>query len=133
MTDTVPIRPILVHELEESLNLGPMIDAEGRRMLNEEEVARFDGLSVQIQADEHPPPHFHVRGGGANVSFALDTGRRLPGIKGLERYDRNVLRWWRDHKCELILTWNRLRPADCPVGTVPVPNECQQPAEDDDA
>jgi hypothetical protein len=121
MQVTVPIDPALARELEESLNIGPMLNTSGARMLNEEQVARFDGLSVQIQADEHPPPHFHVRGGGANVGFAIDDGRRLKGAKGLERYDRNIEKWWRDNKDELILTWNRLRPADCPVGIVPVP------------
>jgi hypothetical protein len=110
-----------------------MLNTSGARMLNEEQVARFDGLSVQIQADEHPPPHFHVRGGGANVGFAIDDGRRLKGAKGLERYDRNIEKWWRDNKCELILTWNRLRPADCPVGIVPVPPECQPPKKVADA
>lgn len=125
MPTTIAIDPILVRELEDSLDAGPMLDASGRRMLNEEQIARFAGLSVQIQADEHPPPHFHVRGGGENVSYALDTGYRLPGIKGLERFDRNIEKWWRDNRCELILAWNRLRPADCPVGTVPVPPECE--------
>ncbi|HEX4694460.1 DUF4160 domain-containing protein [Sphingomonas sp.] len=133
MPVTVAVNPSLVRELEDSLNMGPMLNADGLRMLNEEQVARFEGLSVQIQADEHPPPHFHVRGRGESVSFAIDTGLRLPGVKGLERYDRNVEKWWRDNRCELILTWNRLRPADCPVGTVPVPPECQQPQEEADA
>ena len=125
MSITVPIDPALVRELENSLNMGPMLNVDGVRMLNEEEVTRFDGLSIQIQANEHPPPHFHVRAGGANVSFAINDGRRLKGAKGLERYDRNIEKWWRDNRCVLILTWNRLRPADCPVGTVPVPPECQ--------
>jgi hypothetical protein len=133
MPVTVPIDPALVRELDESLNMGPMLNTGGLRMLNEEQVARFEGLSIQIQADEHAPPHFHVRGGGANVSFAIDDGRRLKGAKGLERYDRNIEKWWRDNRCELILTWNRLRPADCPVGTVPVPPECQPPKKDADA
>lgn len=133
MPVTLQIDPALVRELEDSLNLGPMIDLAGRRMLNEEQVARFDGLSIQIQADEHPPPHFHVRGGGANVSFAINDCRRLKGAKGLERYERNIEKWWRDNRCVLILTWNKLRPADCPVGTVPVPPECQPPNEDADA
>ncbi|PSJ36281.1 DUF4160 domain-containing protein [Allosphingosinicella deserti] len=93
-------------------------------MLTEEQFARFSGLSIQIYSDEHPPPHFHVRHAGANVSYALDTGCRLPEMKGLEKFDCNISRWWEDHKCELILMWNRLRPSDCPVGPVHVPKEC---------
>lgn len=124
MPHTVDIDPAMVRELEENLDDGPMLSADGMRLLNEEELARFSGLSVQIYAGEHPPPHFHVRHGGENVSFAMDTGRRLPGSKGLARYDHNIAKWWRDHRCELILAWNRLRPADCSVGPVPVPAEC---------
>ena len=124
MTCTIPVPAALAAELEDSLNDGPMMDDLGRRLLNEEQLARFSGLSIQIYADEHPPPHFHVRHAGANVSFALDTGRRLPGMKGLETFDRNISKWWQDHRCELILTWNRLRPSDCPVGPVPVPADC---------
>lgn len=125
MLATVAVDVGLVRELEDSLNAGPMLDASGRRMLNEEEVGRFTGLSIQIQSKEHPPPHFHVRGGGANVSYSLDTGRRLEGMNGLERYDRNIEKWWLDNRCTLILAWNRLRPADCPVGMMPVPPECE--------
>jgi len=124
MPHTVYIDPAMVREVEESLDDGPMLSADGIRLLNEEELARFSGLSVQIYAGEHRPSHFHVRHGGENVSFALDTGRRLPGYEGLARYDHNIAKWWRDHRCELILSWNRLRPADCSVGPVPVPAEC---------
>lgn len=126
MSYTIPVAAALAAELEDSLNAGPMIDDLGRRMLNEEELARFNGVSVQIYADEHPPPHFHVRHAGANVSFAIDSGRRLPGMKGLDGFDRNVAKWWRDHRCDLILAWNRLRPSDCLVGPVAVPPECAQ-------
>lgn len=93
-------------------------------MLNEEQVGRLGKMSVQIQSDEHPPPHFHVRYAGQNASFSLTNGERLPGIKGLEEFDRNIKVWWTTHRCELIEAWNRLRPADCPVGAVPVPPEC---------
>lgn len=102
-----------------------MLGANGRRTLNEKQIARFDGFSFQIQAKEHPPPHFHVRCGGADVAYALDTGLRLPGMRDLEDYDHNVMKWWRDNRCKLILAWNQLRPANCPVGTVLVPLECQ--------
>ncbi len=124
MTKHIPVSNDLVEKLENSLNFGPMLDDLGRRMLIEEEVGRFSGISVQIHADEHPPPHFHVRHAGGNVPFALTTGIRLKGSKGLEGYDRNVAKWWRDNKCELIECWNRLRPSDCPVGPVTMPPEC---------
>lgn len=114
----------LVTELAASFDLGPMLTDSGMRSLNEEQIARFSGLSIQIYADEHPPPHFHVRAAGEEAAYALDTGHRLEGMRGLERFDRNIRKWWRDNRCELILFWNGSRPADCPVGPVAVPPEC---------
>lgn len=114
----------LVNDLADCLAAGPMIDDRGSRTLNEEEVSRIGKMSVQIQSDEHPPPHFHIMFAGENASFAIADGKRLPGIRGLEKYDRNIRKWWKANRCELILAWNRLRPTDCPVGTIAVPSEC---------
>lgn len=114
----------LVDELLESFVQGPMFDDSGRRMLNEEQVVRINNMSLVIFADEHPPPHFHVKFAGENASFNLADGRRLPGVKGLEKYDLNILKWWKQHRCLLISTWNTTRPADCQVGPMPVPPEC---------
>src|SRR5206468_266875 len=117
----------LAEELEESLRQGPILTDDGMRMLNEEEIGRINKMSVQIQSKEHPPPHFHVRYGGENASFGLSDGRRLPGVQGLENFDRNIRHWWKEHKCELMRAWNRLRPADCPVGAIALPPECLKP------
>lgn len=124
MPHIVLVASSLVRELERSFDEGPIVDAAGSRMINEEQIGRFAGLSVLIYAGEHPPPHFHVKHNQENVPFALDSGRRLSGAKGLDRYDRNIAKWWRDNRCELISSWNRLRPSDCPVGPVAVPPEC---------
>jgi hypothetical protein len=121
----VPIPQEMADELEESLYQGPMLDEHGMRMLNEELVDRLNKLSIAIFADEHPPPHFHVKFAGENASFSIADGVRLPGIRGLEKYDHNIRKWWTEHYCKLIEIWNRTRPADCRVGPVPVPSECQ--------
>ena len=125
MKFTVSIPEALVDELLESFNQGPMMTDSGLRMLNEEQVVRINNMSLMIFADEHPPPHFHVKFAGENASFSLADGKRLPGVKGLEKYDRNVLKWWAQHRCDLVRTWNSTRPTDCQVGPVPVPPECQ--------
>ncbi len=125
MVYTIAVEARLARELEESLTAGPIIGAAGLRLLNEQQIGRFRGLSVQIYASEHPPPHFHVKCGHESVPFALDTGQRLVGSAGLDRYDRNIANWWRENRCQLILSWNRLRPADCVVGPVTVPPECE--------
>lgn len=84
-------------------------------------VARVSGLSVKIWADEHPPPHFHVSYQGQDASFSILDCRRLPGVKGLERYESTIRHWWGKNTRRLITVWNETRPTDCPVGPIAVP------------
>jgi len=129
MAISVPVPESLADELQESFWQGPILDDQGRRLLAEEEVDRITKkMVVTINADEHPPPHFHVTYSGENASFHLSDGRRLPGIKGLERFDKNIRKWWKDNRCKLIAVWNDTRPTDCQVGPMPVPPECQEEA-----
>jgi Domain of unknown function (DUF4160) len=84
-------------------------------------VARVDGLSVKIWADEHPPPHFHVSYQGQDASFSILDCSRLPPARGLERYERRIRNWWERNVDLLIEKWNALRPSDCPVGIIVLP------------
>jgi hypothetical protein len=127
----VAVPQALIDELSESFRQGPMVTSTGMRMLTEETVAKLDGMTIVIQADEHPPPHFHVRFAGGNASFSIADGVRLPKVKGLEKYDHNIRKWWANNRCTLIDTWNRTRPDKCPVGPMAVPPECE-PDDDDD-
>jgi hypothetical protein len=122
--DEVPIPKNLIDELKESFSQGPMLNERGMRMLNEDLVARVNNMSIVIQANEHPPPHFHVRSGGENASFSIEDGCRLKDVKGLEKYDHNIRHWWANNYCTLIEVWNRTRPYGCQVGPVTVPKEC---------
>jgi hypothetical protein len=81
-------------------------------------VARVNGLSVKIWADEHPPPHFHVSYQDQDASFSILNCARLPGVNGLERYDRIIGEWWRENQKLLIEKWNASRPTNCPVGPI---------------
>lgn len=81
-------------------------------------VARVSGLTIVIWADEHPPPHFHVRYQGQDASFSILDCERLPGVRGLERYEGEIRKWWEFHKYDLIQKWNESRPSDCPVGPI---------------
>jgi hypothetical protein len=89
-------------------------------ILAEWTVARVNGLSIEIRAKEHPPPHFHVTFQGEDASFSIDTCHRLRGVKGLERYESVIHGWWESHKGLLIKKWNEFRPLDCPVGPIQV-------------
>lgn len=114
----------LVEELEESFHQGPMLNERGLRNLNEEQVDRLNKLAIKIWPDEHPPPHFHVQYAGEDASFSIADGKRLPDIKGLEKFDHNIKRWWKSNICKLIDVWNATRPTDCQVGPIPVPPQC---------
>ncbi|WP_162241336.1 DUF4160 domain-containing protein [Methylobacterium sp. Leaf113] len=81
-------------------------------------VARIDGLSVKMWADEHPPPHFHVDFQGNSASFSIVTGDRLAGVRGLEKYDKQIRSWWQLNRPALIEIWNTTRPTNCPVGPI---------------
>jgi hypothetical protein len=83
-------------------------------------VARVNGLSIKILADEHPPPHFHVTYQGRDASFSIEDGRRLPNVGGLERFERTITKWWAENRALLITEWNTSRPSDCPVGPIVV-------------
>jgi hypothetical protein len=104
--------------LFESLNLGPIVNEAGHRLLTEARVDRFNGFSIDIFADEHPPPHFRVSYAGETANFRITDGERLNG--GLDRYLRNIRKWYKENRELLIQSWNRLRPSDCTVGEVRV-------------
>ncbi|WP_244666083.1 DUF4160 domain-containing protein [Rhizobium ruizarguesonis] len=82
-------------------------------------VSLIDGkLRVEVRANEHPPPHFHVTYDGQDASFSIVTGERLAKVRGLERYEKTIRLWWSKHKCEIVQKWNECRPANCPVGAI---------------
>ena len=118
MSVEISIDEELTEELRQSFCNGPIIDDNGQHLLLEEEVGRFKGLVASIFADEHPPPHFAVRYQGQTASFSIEDGERLPGNRGLEKFDKNIRKWWRDNKDALIERWNANRPSDCPVGPI---------------
>lgn len=80
-------------------------------------VAKVNGLKIEVFAREHPPPHFHISGGGIDATFSLTTCELLQGkISGREAA---LVKWWYDRsRSNLISAWNQSRPTDCPVGPV---------------
>lgn len=104
-------------QLRDSFRMGPIIEHDGRelRLLEEEFVARLDGLKIEIFSKEHPPPHFRVIYNGESNNFSIKDCCPLNGI-GFGKFFKNFKKWHADNKQELINTWNRTRPSDCPVG-----------------
>jgi hypothetical protein len=85
----------------------------GRRHL----VARVCGLQIEIHSREHPPPHFHVAGGGINASFSIADGSLVAGELS-EKQRRVVMAWYKEGRSQLVSTWNATRPSSCPVGPI---------------
>jgi len=104
----------ITSSLLHSLNQGPIVNERGQRLLTEAQVARFDGLRVDIFANEHPPPHFRISCAGVTANYRISDGTKLNGA--LDKYERNVRAWYSQHRDLLIQCWNDRRPSDCPVG-----------------
>lgn len=77
-------------------------------------------LRVEVRADEHPPPHFHVKYNGQDASFSILTGERLPKNLGLEKYEKTIAVWWKRNQRKIAIKWNECRPADCQVGPIAI-------------
>lgn len=80
-------------------------------------VDRVRGLQIHIYAKEHPPPHFHVKGGHVDAVFSLVDGSLIRGqIDGREQA---LIHWWYHRsRPRLVATWNETRPSDCNVGPI---------------
>lgn len=80
-------------------------------------VARFEGLKVEIYSREHPPPHFHVKGGDVDVSFSIDNCELIEGK--LDGRRTALIQFWHSRcKDKLIDFWNATRPDGCSVGVI---------------
>ncbi|MGO8930357.1 MAG: DUF4160 domain-containing protein [Limisphaerales bacterium] len=116
---------VAVDELHTSFAQGPIIDDQGRRRIDEVQVARLGALSIQILSDEHPPPHFRVSYQGETANYRISDGGQMNG--GLTRFYRNIRRWHSQNKQLLINTWNARRPTNCPVGIYREPGQADPP------
>jgi hypothetical protein len=82
-----------------------------------QKVGMLKGLSLEIYAREHPPPHFHVRGADIDASFSILDCSLLAG--DIRSKDYELVRWWHARaKSRLVAIWNDTRPWDCPVGPI---------------
>lgn len=116
------VRVRLDDDLERELGL--LLDRTGPSgLITKHLVAFIDGnIRVEVRADEHPPPHFHVSYNGDDASFSIVTGERLPNVRGLERQEKMIQIWWSKNHRKIALKWNDCRPTDCQVGPVDIPD-----------
>jgi hypothetical protein len=80
-------------------------------------VDRHKGLQIHVYANEHAPPHFHVKGADVDASFTILDCTFLQG--NIDGREQNLVKWWYERiKPQLVATWNATRPSDCPVGPI---------------
>jgi hypothetical protein len=60
-----------------------------------------------MYADDHCPPHFHIRGKGWDVSVDLGTFVVTVG-KGNESDIAEAINWARQNQAQLYAEWGRL-------------------------
>ncbi|MXY22311.1 MAG: DUF4160 domain-containing protein [Dehalococcoidia bacterium] len=74
------------------------------------ELSRFLGMVVQMYADDHPGPHFHIRYEGQNAAVFYLRSMRLRNDRGrLPASQARAIRGWAElHEEELLENWERL-------------------------
>lgn len=114
-----------LHLLEMEMRRGYIVELkeerdDGRELVYIEKAAvgGFGSLRMHIYADEHPPPHFHVKYGNEENSFRIDDASPIYSNGGLKKWFKTIKKWHKENKPELIAAWNSMRPSDCPVGLI---------------
>ncbi len=82
------------------------------------EICRFFGIIITMFADDHNPPHFHVRYGDYEAIVTIDKGV----VKGeMPRSAlKQVFRWMELNKEELAANWQRLQQGEEPKKIEPL-------------
>ncbi|MCB1566250.1 MAG: DUF4160 domain-containing protein [Xanthomonadales bacterium] len=70
-------------------------------------MARINGLSIYVYPKDHPPPHFHLRGGGIDASFTIHDCALLKGTVSPRHH--SLIKWWHKSAHDLLhSTWTSL-------------------------
>jgi hypothetical protein len=112
----------MTFELRRSIAVGRIIeiseDGNHRYYITDAVVDRVRGLKIEIYANEHPPPHFHVIQNDGKASYALDDGRLLEASGSTRHFTKNIEAYYINNRAKLIEFWNSTRPDGCTVGPV---------------
>lgn len=93
--------------LERLLSSGYNVLPNGDLYFIKELVGRVNGLSIYIYPNDHPPPHFHIRGGGLDAAFSIQDCSLLKGHVNSRQH--SLIKWWhRRAQGKLQETWERL-------------------------
>lgn len=93
--------------LEHLLSGGYNVRSDGSLYFIKALVARVNGLSIYVYPKDHPPPHFHIRGGGIDASFSIQDCVLLGG--SVSPRHLALIKWWHLRaRDKLEATWDRL-------------------------
>lgn len=81
-------------------------------------ITMFYGIIIQMQFNEHNPPHIHARYQGYEASFELD-GTKLRG-EFPKKQAKLVEAWCVLHNDELVADWDLMRDAKAPLRIEPL-------------
>jgi hypothetical protein len=66
----------------------------------------FDGYALFINHNDHPPPHFHVRGKGHQCRFYIESGLPMDASPDMPSTTKTTMKKWTDgHRNELFVSW----------------------------
>jgi hypothetical protein len=80
-------------------------------------VDRIRNLKIEVYANEHAPPHFHVKAPDVDACFRVSDGSLMYGKISNKQRDL-VEEFFRDNRKRIVAFWNKTRPNGCPVGYV---------------
>ena len=82
------------------------------------EICRFFGIIIMMFADDHNPPHFHVRYGDYEAIITIEKGI----VKGAMPRNalKQIFRWMDLHKQDLMDNWTRLHNGEEPKQIAPL-------------
>ncbi len=80
------------------------------------EISRFYGIIIAMFYEDHNPPHFHARYGGAQAVIKIDDFMMLEGFLP-PRALGLVVEWAARHKAELMKNWE-LMVNNQPLGKI---------------
>ena len=82
------------------------------------EICRFYGIIIAMFADDHNPPHIHIRYGDYDAIITIDHGI----VKGTmpSKELKLVFTWMDSHKAELKANWERLQNGEEAVRIKPL-------------
>jgi Domain of unknown function (DUF4160) len=84
-------------------------------------IAYFYGIAIQMYYNDHNPPHFHARYGGAKGLFRISDGTLIVGELP-ETAIKLIREWALARRSELEQNWQRGREGR-PMEKVPGPDD----------